>query len=84
MPAFIQFETALPDSEWWRSSRPALSELGQHPIDRGQADIHVVIHQQTIDILRRQVALVGLLECSRIFSPGKVAFRPMLLRLLRI
>ena len=32
-----------------------LFELGQSPINRGQADIHVFTEQQAIDIVRRQV-----------------------------
>lgn len=58
-----------------------LLELRQHPVNRGEADVHAFREEGPIDVFRRHVADAALFEQFQNFQPGKVAFSPMFLRL---
>lgn len=53
-----------------------LGELGEHPIDGGQADIEPLGEHQLVDILCAQVAQLGLLKQSQDFEPGNSDLEP--------
>ncbi len=56
MAAFVQFENRLAGFEVVALQQAGLLELGQHPIDGGQADIQSVGQQVAVDILGRDMA----------------------------
>ena len=60
--AFVQLENSLAGFEVMAFEQAGLFELGKHPVNRGQADIHVFGDEQAIDVFGGQVAVFGFLE----------------------
>lgn len=62
MITLVEFENRLARLEIVAFEQAGLLELRQHAIDGGEPDVHALADQQTIDILRGQVTLIGTLE----------------------
>jgi len=60
--ALVEFEHGFAGFEVVPFEQPGLFELGQHTIDRCQADIHAVVHQRAVDVFCGQVALIRALK----------------------
>ena len=63
MMPFIQFKRGLARLEMMALQQTRLLKLGQHPVHRGQANIHVVSQQVAIHILGRDMPR-GALPCQ--------------------
>lgn len=62
VPTLVELEYCLASLEIVPLEQPGLFELGEHPINGGQADIHAFGHQRPINIFSGQMALFGVLE----------------------
>ncbi len=62
MVAFVELEDRLARFEVMALQEAGLLELGEDPVNGGQADIHVFGDQQAIHVLGGEVAVLGLLE----------------------
>jgi hypothetical protein len=78
--AFVELEDGLARFEVMALEEAGLFELGEDPIDGGQADIHVFGDQEAIDVFGGEMAILDLLEQVEDLQRGKVALRPILLR----
>lgn len=58
----VEFEHRLAGLEVMAFEEAGLFELGEHAIHGGQPDVHVFGDQQSIDVFRRQVPILHLLE----------------------
>ena len=79
----VQFKHGLAGLEVMADQQTGLFELGQDAVNRRQPDLHAVIEQQLVDILRRQVALVAALEQVEDLEPGQGCLEPDALQILR-
>lgn len=52
----VEFEDGMPGIEVMPPQQAGLLELRQYPIDSGETDVHVILGQVTVHILRAQVA----------------------------
>lgn len=59
---FVEFKDSLAGFEVVTFEQAGLFELGEHAIDRGEANIHVFGDEQAIDVFRSQMAGLDLLE----------------------
>ena len=60
--AVIQLEHGLTRIELAALQHAGLLELGQHAVDRRQADFDLLIDQRAIDIFGAEVAMFGFME----------------------
>jgi hypothetical protein len=60
--AFVELEDGLARFEVMALEEAGLFELGEDPIDGGQADIHVFGDQEAIDVFGGEMAILDLLE----------------------
>jgi hypothetical protein len=68
MAATVEFVNRLVIVEMMPNQNAGMLELGQDAIHRGEADIDAVSKQKTVNIIRRQVAPIGLLEQGENFQ----------------
>lgn len=57
-----------------------LFKLGERPVNRRQPDLDILVEQQAIDIVGRQMTHFSIFEKLEYFQAGKVALSPMLFR----
>jgi len=69
MAALIEFEDRLSRFKIGPQQNASLLKLGEHPIDRGKANIEPVGEQQLIDIFCAEVPHLGLLKKRQHFEP---------------
>ncbi len=62
MPRGVQFENRMTALEIVAPHQASFLELGEHPVNRRQADVLVGLHEVPVDILRAQMAIVGLVQ----------------------
>jgi hypothetical protein len=62
MAAFVQLVHRLAGLEVLARKEPCMLELGQHPVDRGQADINAFGEQGLVHILGGEVAHLARFE----------------------
>ncbi len=60
--SLVEFKNRLVAVEVVAHQQSGLLELGQHAVNRGEADFQAFVGQQAIDFLGRHVSLVALLE----------------------
>ena len=60
--AFVEFEDGFARLEVRSQKKAGLLELGEHSIDRGQTNVHLLRKQNAIDIFRGEVPHFRLLE----------------------
>ncbi|MNT12660.1 hypothetical protein D3C72_1475960 [compost metagenome] len=68
--AFVEFENRLAGFKVVAREQACLLELGQHAVDGGQADIHMLVQQDTVDVFRAQVPLFAGLKNFKNLQPG--------------
>src|SRR6266702_808976 len=62
MAALVQLEDRLAGLEMVALENSRVLELGENPVHGGQADIQSLVHQYAVDVLRREMAHLALLE----------------------
>lgn len=60
--ALVELEDGLARFEVMALQEAGLFELGEHPVDGGQADIHVFGDQEAVDVFCGEMAMLDLLE----------------------
>jgi outer membrane protein assembly factor BamE len=64
--------------------QPGLLELREYPVNRGQADVHVIRQQHSVDILGGHMPLCAFLKQLENFQPGKSGFETHVLEALGV
>ena len=72
--ALVQFKYGLVTVKVVAHQQAGLLKLGQHSVYRRQADFLTLVGQQPINLLRRHVSLVALLEQIENLQAGKRGF----------
>ena len=84
MPVVGELEHGLARFEEVSFQQAGLLELGQHPINGCETDVHSVVDEDAIDILRRQMPVLRLLKEFEDLEPGVGSLQPHALEVLRI
>ena len=71
MAALVQFEHSLAAFEMMAYQQAGLLELGQYAIDRGQSDVLTGSQQNLVDVFRRQMPLLAVLEQAEHLQSGQ-------------
>ena len=71
MAALVQFEHSLAAFEMMAYQQAGLLELGQYSIDRGQPDVLAGSQQNLVDVFRRQMPLLAVLEQAEHLQSGQ-------------
>lgn len=82
--SFIQFENGFPALEMAATQDARLLELGQYPVNRGQADVHAFSEEGAVDVFCRHVADAAFFEQFQNFKPGKGGLQSHVLEALRV
>ena len=71
MAALVQFEHSLAAFEMMAYQQAGLLELGQYSIDRCQPDVLTGSQQNLVDVFRRQVPFLAVLEQAEYLQSGQ-------------
>lgn len=74
MISVVQLKNSLATIELAARQDTRLLELGQHTVNRGQADIDTLANQHTINVLGAQMALTGFMKDIQDFQAGECGF----------
>lgn len=80
----VQLEYGFSGFEMVPFEQAGLLKLSQYAINRGEPNVHAFVHQQTINILGRHVALAAMLKKLENFEPWQCCLEAHALKVLRI
>lgn len=84
MVAAIDLENRLAGLEEMAFKQAGLLELGQYPINRRQANVHVFADEHPVDIFRRHVPHAAFFEQLKDLEAGKGGLESHVLETLRV